>query len=74
MKIQDYLPEAGKDQFLEKIREDIERNKFLKLTDPKAFEQFLDDLILKLAKEARSEAYDLRHLEVINFYLITRRV
>ena len=56
LKIQDYLPEAEKDQFLEKIREDIERNKLLKLTNPKAFEQFIDDLILKLAKEAKKRS------------------
>jgi hypothetical protein len=56
LKIQDYLPEAEKDRFLEKVREDIERNKFLKLTNPKAFEQFIDDLILELAKEAKKRS------------------
>ena len=56
LRIQDYLPEAEKDQFLEKIREDIERNKFLKLTNPKAFEQFIDDLILELSKEAKKRS------------------
>jgi len=53
LKIQDYLPEAEKDQFLEKVREDIERNKFLKSTNHEAFEKFLDDLILELVKEAK---------------------
>ena len=53
LRIQDYLPEAEKDQFLEKVREDIERNKFLKSTNPEAFEKFLDDLILELVKEAK---------------------
>jgi hypothetical protein len=56
LKIQDYLPEAEKDRFLEKVRGDIEQNKFLKLTDPKAFEQFIDDLILKLAIEAKKRS------------------
>jgi len=56
LKIQDYLPEAEKDRFLEKVRDDIERNKFLKLTNPKAFEQFIDDLILELAKEAKKRS------------------
>ncbi len=56
LRIQDYLPEAEKDQFIEKIREDVERNKLLKLTNLKAFEQFIDDLILKLAKEAKKRS------------------
>ena len=56
LKMQDYLPEAERDPFLEKIREDVERNKFLMLTDPKAFEQFIDDLILELTKEAKKRS------------------
>ena len=56
LRIQDYLPEAEKDQFIEKIREDVERNKLLKLTNLKAFEQFIDDLIWKLAKEAKKRS------------------
>ncbi len=53
LKIQEYLPDGEKDPFLEELMGDIERNKFLKSSNPEAFERFLDDLILKLAREAK---------------------
>lgn len=53
LKIQEFLPDSERDPFLEKVREDIERNKFLKSSNPEAFVRFLDNLILELAKEAK---------------------
>ncbi|MEM3510513.1 MAG: DUF6092 family protein [Nitrososphaerales archaeon] len=53
LKIKEFLPDSKRGPFLEKLRKDIEQNKFLKSSNPKAFVCFLDNFILKIAKEAK---------------------
>ena len=53
LSLPDYAPCLKKDPFLKKIQSEIDNNKFMRSSNPKAFTRFLDDLILKLAKEAK---------------------
>jgi len=48
-----YAPCLKKDPFLKKIQSEVDKNKFMHVSNPEAFKASLDDLILKLAKEAK---------------------
>ena len=52
IELQSKLPCVGENNFMEKLRSEVEKNKFLVLRDPEGFKAFLDRLLREVAREA----------------------